>query len=675
MRQIIVFEKINYYIFFKFLIFSIVQKENNISSLYYFYTSINFKIIQLFFPNFSKNFKKLTFNLFDMKKDNRYNIFVSTSLIDSHLFFKLILKGLKINEIKKDQDFSYFKFFFKKNIFENNLSDYRILKNLLMINALNIIFNLSNNEKELIFFLEPKKWHDQIQQYSISKNVQIKFNKLFLYLIIRSLNNNFFISKVIHLLKFIKNIKLYFLYLYKLYIENFKNYLYPDENKNYPIIIESLLDYINNTQFWNHDFINSNNTLFVNRVYNAQAEKIKDNRKSINFNYYCLLNTHYFSFFKVHKFLSGDLNKLNEYKNKFEHEKSIWKKTFNKFTSKIYITTHKWSPSSIAASSAINDLNGVSIFYQTSYYDLLAQDSNIKGDIYFAFSNLINQAELEGGSEIDYIISCGYIKDYSFKLVKNKSLEIRNNLLMKGCKNIIAYFDQGYDETFNFDERFNFGQNYFMSQYVFWLEKLIHNPDLGLIIKSKKPGQIFLNNHYPYKLVKGLKTLEPLLNQALSTGRCIVYRNTDYSTKNTKDFVAEASMSADISIHNMLYAGTAGIESALSGTPTLLYDGFNFYDSQFYLLGKNKVVFDSWDCMWYKIQEFFNDNKNNNIGDWSKIINNIDPFRDGKASFRINQFVYWLHEGFKNKKNKNEIILDAVQKYSDMWGSDKIIKN
>ena len=29
----------------------------------------------------------------------------------------------------------------------------------------------------------------------------------------------------------------------------------------------------------------------------------------------------------------------------------------------------------------------------------------------------------------------------------------------------------------NFDERFNFGQNYFISQYIFWLNKLIHNPE------------------------------------------------------------------------------------------------------------------------------------------------------------------------------------------------------
>ena len=31
----------------------------------------------------------------------------------------------------------------------------------------------------------------------------------------------------------------------------------------------------------------------------------------------------------------------------------------------------------------------------------------------------------------------------------------------------------------------------------------------------------------------------------------------------------EASMASDLSIHNMLLAGTAGVESKLSGTPTI----------------------------------------------------------------------------------------------------------
>ena len=153
----------------------------------------------------------------------------------------------------------------------------------------------------------------------------------------------------------------------------------------------------------------------------------------------------------------------------------------------------------------------------------------------------------------------------------------------------------------------------------------------------------------------------------------ISYLNRDeFSVKNYNDTVAEAAMAADISIA-MLFAGTAGIESALAGTPTLYYDDLNYKNSQMYRLGKNKVVFDNWDIMWEKIQGYFNDQYV--IGDWSKILDDIDPFRDGKTYYRVNQFLAWLQEGYDKNKNKEDVILYAVKKYSDIWGADKIIKN
>jgi len=351
-------------------------------------------------------------------------------------------------------------------------------------------------------------------------------------------------------------------------------------------------------------------------------------------------------------------------------DKMIWKNAFNKFNSKIYITSHKWDPATVAACSAISDFKGISIYYQTSYYEIPAGSSNIKADIYFTFSNKLNNLEKFTGSQISYNISCGYIRDYIFKSVKEKSINLRNKLKQHGCKKIIALFDQEYIE----DKRWFYDQDYYQDLYIFWLKKIIEEPWLGLIIKQKKPGSMFLEPNNPYKLVKGFEKIQPLVKEALSTGRCFFYLNRDeFSVKNFNDTVAEAAMSADISIATMLYTGTAGIESALAGTPTLYYDDLNYKNSQMYRLGKNKVVFDNWDIMWEKIQGYFNDQYV--IGDWSKILDDIDPFRDGKTSYRVNQFLAWLQEGYDKNKNKEDVILYAVKKYSDIWGADKIIKN
>ena len=42
------------------------------------------------------------------------------------------------------------------------------------------------------------------------------------------------------------------------------------------------------------------------------------------------------------------------------------------------------------------------------------------------------------------------------------------------------------------------------------------------------------------------------------------------------------------------------------------------------------------------------------FGDWSSIIDDIEPFRDEKASERLTKFLYWLIEGFKEGLSKKE---------------------
>ena len=94
-----------------------------------------------------------------------------------------------------------------------------------------------------------------------------------------------------------------------------------------------------------------------------------------------------------YKFNSHYPVKLRKYVKEFEFEKLLWLNTFNSFKSKVYVTNHKWDPYTIPASNALNEIGGISIFYQTSYYEHLDFVSNIIADIYFCFSNKINKIE------------------------------------------------------------------------------------------------------------------------------------------------------------------------------------------------------------------------------------------------------------------------------------------
>ena len=124
----------------------------------------------------------------------------------------------------------------------------------------------------------------------------------------------------------------------------------------------------------------------------------------------------------------------------------------------------------------------------------------------------------------------------------------------------------------------------------------------------------------------------------------------------------------------MIEVGTAGVEAALTGTPTLMLDRSRDSKSQFYKLGEGKVVFNDLQTLWKRLQEHWLHEPINGFGDWSPIMDDIDPFRDGKAAERLPTFLHWLDEGFSNGLGKDQNLEAAVSKYADAWGMDKVFK-
>ena len=96
-------------------------------------------------------------------------------------------------------------------------------------------------------------------------------------------------------------------------------------------------------------------------------------------------------------------------------------------------------------------------------------------------------------------------------------------------------------------------------------------------------------------------------------------------------------MASDLSIHNMLLAGTAGVESKLSGTPTIFFDDLNFNESIFYKNNNNsRIVFNDWKQMLDSINNNIFSENLDEFYNWDKVIDKIDPYRDGKSRERVN---------------------------------------
>ena len=135
-----------------------------------------------------------------------------------------------------------------------------------------------------------------------------------------------------------------------------------------------------------------------------------------------------------------------------------------------------------------------------------------------------------------------------------------------------------------------------------------------------------------------------------------------------------AAKCADIGIHSNLYAGTAAIECALEGIPTLIVDREGYKNNKLYVLEKNKVIFTNWADTITALKEITKTNKKiDGLGDWGLFLNEIDPFRDSMGAHRMGTYLHNLIKGFENGLKKDDILLQAAEIYSKKWGKDKII--
>lgn len=264
-------------------------------------------------------------------------------------------------------------------------------------------------------------------------------------------------------------------------------------------------------------------------------------------------------------------------------------------------------------------------------------------------------------SKFKYGVITGCPRDFSINIVKKETNELRNKLQNNGAKKIICVFDENSME----DTRWHTGHSLQRDNYRFIIEELLNNQDMGVIFKPKTAGS----------LRRRLGDVNNLLIEAEKTKRCFVYESATQSTL-SKASPLLAGLSSDLVIHSHLSSGTAAIECALHDIPTLLIDREGVYNSKFYELPKEKIIFKDWPSVILAIKDhFFNNNHIENFGNWEEYIHIFDPFRDSKGSYRIGNYLNELINGLEQGLSREEVLFETAKKYKQKWGEDKIIIN
>jgi len=198
--------------------------------------------------------------------------------------------------------------------------------------------------------------------------------------------------------------------------------------------------------------------------------------------------------------------------------------------------------------------------------------------------------------------------------------------------------------------------------YIYVLEKVLENPWLGVVFKPKTAKT----------LRQRLGNVNELLVEAEKTGRCIVFEDSGRHTTLTTPLLA--GLVADVCIHGHLSSGTAALECALAGLPTLLIDREGCSTHKLHDLPRDIIVFENWpEALDKTIEHFKTSNGIPSFGDWSDHLDEFDPFRDGKAANRMGTYLHWLIQGFEDGLDREIIMADAAERYAHQWGNDKVI--
>ncbi len=336
----------------------------------------------------------------------------------------------------------------------------------------------------------------------------------------------------------------------------------------------------------------------------------------------------------------------------------FWSKFFKTYNVKVSMIWHRFDNQHIGVADAIKDVGGISVYWPLSFDGHRLTNCISDVDVTFCFSQYSADLERQTNSRSNYNIITGYPGDYAGPLLKNEAKKLREKLIANGAKKIIFSIDENSLD----DSRWHTGHELQRENYSYILQKVLEISWLGVVFKPK----------ISKTLRKRLGPVTSLLEKAEETGRCFVYESSGRHTTNAPPILA--GLSADICIHGHLCAGTAALECALEGLPTLLIDREGTPYSKLYDLPEGKVIFKDWPSAINAIMEHFDSPEGiPGFGDWSSIIDDLDPFRDHMAAYRIGSYLQWLIEGFESNLDREVIMANAAERYKKQWGEDKVI--
>jgi len=299
----------------------------------------------------------------------------------------------------------------------------------------------------------------------------------------------------------------------------------------------------------------------------------------------------------------------------------------------------------ISLASAMSD--SIRIGTHWASHTGINQTSSRSHQVYFLWGNHDMQLVLDTGSmSRTMLISGCFLSDHSNKEARQHAEAAVKEIRKEGVRYILTLFDNSPPCP---------------EFYRFFLQWLVEDPYLGLLIKSKGKSWKEVHND----------GLNGLVERADKTNRIHVMDH--------KSSSADAALLSDFAVSNTSISTL--IAASLQGTRVIYLDYERIDQGPqkpyciLHSLGSNRCVFHEPLLLRRAIADYFkNPDSNPGLGDATPVLDQLDPFRDGKASQRIGEFIAWYLEELDGGSNADDAVRSATDKYAKKWGQDKVIR-
>ena len=266
-------------------------------------------------------------------------------------------------------------------------------------------------------------------------------------------------------------------------------------------------------------------------------------------------------------------------------------------------------------------LDIVTLSYQYSNIPYAVPCMMTTADVMLTFSRRYDERWTHDGIRPQSFVNIGYIFDSSFRVVRDRARACRSKLEEAGAKFIICYFD----ESVQHDKYGLISDQDHRDEILALAQLVLNDPCVGLVVKTQ-----FMHNS-PQRFGE----LNDALALARGTGR---YVELSHGVHRNIIFPSEAALSADITIGHAV-GGTAPLEAALAGGRCILLNPYDWVvtDTRH---AQADIVYPSMTVALEAIHKYRKGDPDLAcLGDWSAIVGQFDPFRDGRAGHRLRKLL------------------------------------